>query len=136
MITASASEGRFVSYVRRRTCEILAQQVTLQLVAMTSSHLLQRQLHYQLVRSELIRQVVVVDDIPSGLCGGEVTLLDLIDADGAVARIGGMITSIGSVPIDVQILELIGWYATANKVGHIFSAALESDYPELANLIP
>ena len=136
MITASAREPRLVSYVRRRACEILAQQVTLQLGALTQSHLLKRQLDYQLVRSDLLRQVVATGDIAAGLCSGDVTLLDLVDSDGAVARIGGVITSVGAVPLDDQILELVNWISQNDESANISSEALEEDYPGLASLIP
>lgn len=135
MITASSRKSRMVSYVRRRVCEILAQQVTLQLGALSQSELLERQLKYQLVRSELLRQIADTGDIASGLCSGELTLLDLIEADGATARIGGVSTSIGTTPSEEQKLELRRLISEAEEPMQISSNSLALEYPELAKLI-
>ena len=136
MITCSSREPRFVSYIHRRACEILAHQLTLQLGAMAQRHRLERQLEYQTVRSELLHQIVETSDIPGGLCIGDVTLVDLVHADGAIARIAGVTTSVGAAPSAAQVLELARWVAHADEPLQLRSDALDFEHPDLAELLP
>jgi len=136
MITCSTRKPRMVSYVLRRACEIIAQQVTLQIGALAQQRLLERRLQYQLVRSDLIRQIVATNDMSTGLCLGDVTLLNLINADGAIARIGGSIASVGNVPSANQVLRLVRWITGTDETIRISSDALGSDRPDLAELFP
>ncbi|TPG32543.1 SpoIIE family protein phosphatase [Mycolicibacterium hodleri] len=136
MITCSAQEPRVVSYVHRQACEILAQQMTLQLGALAQRQHHERQIEYQLVRSELVQQMLGNGDIPSGLCSGNVTLVDLVQADGAIARIGGRMMSVGVTLSAAQALELARWVVNADEPVHICSDALGSERADLAELVP
>lgn len=136
MVTATAREPRMVSYLVRRACEIIADHLTLQIGALNQIHVLKRELDYQLIRSDLVRQIGDANDISSGLCSGDITLLNLVNCDGAIVRIGGKITSIGIVPSDHEKFELFKWIANIQEPMEISSDALGSEYPTLAELVP
>ena len=136
MVTATDREPRMVSYLVRRACEIIADHLTLQTGALNQIHLLKRQLDYQLIRSDLVRQIVDAHDISSGLCSGDITLLNLVNCDGAIVRIDGKMTSIGIVPSDHEKFELFRWIAKIQEPMEISSDALGSEYPTLAKLVP
>lgn len=136
MITCSSQTPRVISYVYRRACEIIAAQVTLQLGALAQRRHLERQLTHQNVRADLVRQIVSAGDISEGLCSGNVTMLDLMSADGAMACIGGNIASVGGVPNEVLISALVKWVSTLENPLKIVSESLESDNPELTKILP
>ncbi|MGV8883808.1 MAG: SpoIIE family protein phosphatase, partial [Rhodoglobus sp.] len=136
MITCSARTPRFVPHVLRRACEIIAQQLTLQLVALIRRQSLERLLEHQRVRGELLQQVVAADDVATGLCSGVSTLLDLLAADGACVRIGGVTTSAGAIPPDAEMAGLARFVAAANDVVRFSSNSLVSENPELAKIVP
>jgi len=136
MITCHSLEPRVISYVQRRACEILAQQLTLQLGALAQREHLERELGYQQVRSELVEQIVASGEIGAGLCSGRVTMLDLVHADGAVVRIGGVTATIGTTPSDDQMLELSRTITSGGGPAAVTSEALASEYPDLAAAVP
>lgn len=135
MITCSAVTPRMVSYSVRRACEVIAQQLTLQLGMMAQRRKLERQLEYRRVRSAIIGQIEATTEISSGLCGGAVTLLDLISADGAIARIDGNVTFAGEAPPPQTVLDLARWVSQATEPVRIATHAVSEERAEIAAIV-
>lgn len=137
MISCNHSESRQVPYLVRRACEILAQQVTLQLSSMVETRRLMRQLKIQRVRSRLVEQMIRSEDVAAGLVTGDLTVLDLVTADGATVRLDERLTSIGRTPGHAKIEAAVTLLAaTDNEASSLVTDALSTDRPDLAALLP
>ncbi len=137
MISCTHGASRQVPYLMRRGCEILAQQLTLQLGAMVETRRLTRQLQLQQVRAHLVEQMTSHEDVAAGLVTGNVTLLDLVDADGATVRLDERISSIGQVPAHDQVEAAIALLGATDTAGVLLvTDALSTDRPDLATFLP
>ena len=137
MITCAHRQPRHVPYVMRRGYEVIAQQVTLQLVAMEQTRSLTRRLQTQHVRTQLVEQMIGKLDVAGGLVGADVTVLDLVTADGATMRLHQALTSVGHTPTDEQTTALLARIAAAPAAeAPLVSDALAVDHPDLAVLAP
>jgi len=137
MISCNHGASRHVPYLMRRSCEVLAQQLTLQIHAMGENRRLTRQLQLQQVRAHLVEQMISNEDVAAGLVTGDFTVLDLVDADGATVRLDERITSIGHAPAPHQIEAAIALLGATDTAGALLvTDALSTDRPDLAELLP
>jgi two-component system, chemotaxis family, sensor kinase Cph1 len=87
-------------------------------------------------RAALVAQLAEDDDIPAALLHGDLTLLDLIPADGAAVRVSGVLDSTGAVP-DQMILEhltdIVAEYAGETDFSN---DAVPVEFPALAARVP
>jgi diguanylate cyclase (GGDEF)-like protein len=141
MISCNHREPRAVSYLVRRACDILAQQVVLQSEAMEQTARLTRELDLQQHRARLVEQMTSKDDVAAGLVTGDLTVLDVVSADGVTVRLDGRLTSVGHAPADddmeaaVALLTVTG-ACNGDGSGALVSDALSTDMPEIAALLP
>ncbi len=150
MISCAHREPRSVPYLVRRACEILAQQVVLQFGAMDETARLTRELELQQRRARLVEQMTSNDDVAAGLVTGDLTVLDVVSADGATVRLDGRLTSVGHAPAHddmeaaVELLTVTGAGNCGNGNGSgngsgngaLVTDALSTDMPEIAELLP
>jgi serine phosphatase RsbU (regulator of sigma subunit) len=135
MISCNNSSPRRVAYGLRRGCETVARQVTLQFRALEGMRELTHRLQLQPVRTRLAEQVADRDDdIGAALVAGNVTLLDLVGADGAVVRLDGHIATAGLLPPAAEIAALLERLQAEGTV--VRTHALGNDYPDLAAVAP
>ena len=137
LITCAHRSPRRIPFLLRRACEILAQQVALQLGANTRAAVLTRRLEAQYVREWLAEQMGADLDVAAGLTEGTVTLLDLIQADGATVCLHHRLSSIGRTPSYSQTMALLAALTEGHTdVTPVLTEALALDRPELAALLP
>ncbi|MGV8979429.1 MAG: SpoIIE family protein phosphatase [Cellulomonas sp.] len=135
MISCNHSSPRRVPYSLRRGCETVARQVTLQLRALEGMRELTHRLQLRPVRTRLAEQVADRDDDGgAALVAGYVTLLDLLDADGALVRLDGRIASAGVTPPGTEISALLERLDAGGVA--VRSDALAIDRPDLAAVAP
>jgi len=128
MITCAHGTERRLPVLLRRALEVLAAQVSLQLVSIERIRQLTHDLRIREERSALLAPLFASEDVASALLDGDRTVLDLVPSDGVVLRINGLVHTSGEVPPpeDVrQLLELTG--ATP-----LISQALPANHPQLA----
>ncbi|WP_411698350.1 diguanylate cyclase domain-containing protein [Conyzicola sp.] len=137
MITLAQSTTHKVPYALRQGLEVLANQVALQLQSMDEIDRLTAQVHVRSIRAQLVDQSGVTEstntsDIAAALFEGNLTVLNLVPASGAVLSLADSITTIGDVPP----LEAIGYldrWAKSNVVGKSYSTErLPAAHPDLA----
>lgn len=136
MITCSHREPRYLPYLRRRVCELLAQRITLQLGAVAERIRLSDQLHQQRLRSTLIQQMVTADTVADALFNGAANVLDLLAADGAAARIDGTRAGAGQTPPAADVEAMVGLWRSTSQGNQLVSESLSTDRPDLAELLP
>jgi chemotaxis family two-component system sensor kinase Cph1 len=137
LITCAHRQPRRLSFALRQTCEVLTQQVVLQLDAMTRMQKLTHNLKASSVRATLVEQMMSGPDIATGLTDDTTTLLDLVTADGATACVENRLTSIGEGPRTSQSAALLA--ELAQEDGGVLPLLTESlllERPELAPLVP
>ena len=135
MISCNHGSPRHIPYRLRRGCEILGQQVALQVRALTETRRLERRLELQAVRSLLVEQLARGDDAASALATGDVSVLDVLPADGALVRLDGRTVTVGSTP-DEAAVAAAAEHLRATSARGVATAALPVDHPELAALLP
>ena len=130
-----------VPYAIRQGLEALANQIALHLDSMAKIRRLTESRRLRSVRTELINQLVLqrstdASAIADALFGGELTVLDLIAADGAMICLGTHVTSIGATP-RAAIMRAAGLRLGATLAGRsIVSEALAEEHPDVAALLP
>ena len=141
MVTLAQSTPHRVSYILRQGLQVLANQVALQLNAMDEIDRLTSQMHARGIRSELVSQTGVRDstdaaDLAAALFDGELNVLTLIPADGALLSIGDDVHSIGRIPADSPTTVLRDWAGMVEIGGSFCTEALPTEHPELAARLP
>ncbi len=137
MITCAHRRPQSLPHLLRRGCEVLAQHVTLQLGAMVETQRLRHHLKSRQVRSRLVQEMIDAETVGAGLVAGEVTLLDLVAADGASVCLGQRVTSVGLTPTTSRMAAVVQqMYETPGAASPLTSEALSDDRPDLAELLP
>ncbi len=134
MITCAHRTPLRLPFIMRHGLEILANQVSLQLASMREIERLTKQVRVRSIRSRLVGQLNGTTEMAEALFNGELTVLDLVPADGAMLYINGVTTSIGTVPIEAELSSLIANLEASQLP--ILSEELAYDHPELAMLAP
>ncbi len=132
MITCAHGTVRRLPVLLRRSLEVLAAQVGMQLSSLTEIERLRRTVEFRERRAALLAPLYASDDIPAALLGGRRTVLDLVPADGVVVRLGGTSHVSGAVPDSdgiERMLERLSGEA-------VVSECLSRDRPDLAELLP
>ena len=136
MITCSHREPLYLPYIRRRVCELLAQQITMQLGAVTERFRLSDQLQKQRLRSGLIQRVLPADNLAEALVSGTTSVLDLLPADGAMARIDGTRAHCGQTPPGADVEAMVELWRRTAQDNQLVSESISTDRPDLAELLP
>ena len=136
MITCAHRTPLRLPFLMRQGLEILANQVSLQLASMREIERLTQQVRVRSIRSRLLGQLSGTTSMAEALFSGELTVLDLIPADGATLHIDGVTTSIGSVPIEAELTSLVDSARREGLELPVFTEEISSEYPQLAVFVP
>ncbi len=138
MISLGHRKPRHVDYRMRDTCALLAQQVTLLLLARERTEEFRRRLRHQEVRAELVSQAAADDDVTAALLRPPVTLFDIVPADGVLVSLESQLARAGQVPDDDAVRALVEAVRAEPGLadGTFASEALAEDHPHLAALLP
>jgi chemotaxis family two-component system sensor kinase Cph1 len=139
MISCGDRELRHTPYLVRRSCEVLAQQLALRTAALAETDRLTRALEGRRTRTSLVEQMIGRDDAAAALTDGAVTLLDVLEADGAVVCLDQRLMSVGTPPPTAEVSALAErWLADADAdaLSPLVSDALSYDVPHLAEVVP
>lgn len=132
MVTCAHRTERRLPVLLRRSLEVLAAQVAMQLESIREIDRLRHVIEVRERRVELLAPLYASDDIHSALLDGSRTVLDLVPADGVWVRIGDVTRATGQVPpvtAVVRALSMLG-------AGEFRSECLETDRPDIAELLP
>lgn len=135
MITCAHRTERRLPVLLRRSLEVLATQISMQLASMAEIDRLRHTVEVRERRAALLAPLYASDDIPTALLGGPRTVLDLVPADGVVVRLDGGSHVAGAVP------PLAGIDAMLDRLGPLggqpfASECLAHDRPDLVDLLP
>ena len=136
MITCAHREARRIPFIIRQGLEVLANQVALQLGSMTEIRRLAARVAAGHIRSQLITQLTGDDDIAENLLHGQLTVLDLVPADGATVCLGGDLRSLGDTPSAKEVTDLVERLMRRREGLPVVTSALALEHPILAEAIP
>ncbi|MBN9605817.1 MAG: diguanylate cyclase [Actinomycetales bacterium] len=131
MVTCAHREQRRIPVLLRRALEVLAGQLTLQLVSLQAIERLSRAIAVREARTALLAPLAASGDVLDTLLTGRTTILDLVPADAAIAQLDGVTRARGD----------LGATDPADVVAEIAGAALATDslaatHPALAAALP
>ena len=129
MVTCAHRTERRIPFLLRRSLEVLAHQVALQLGGARDVAELREQVRRRELAAQLLGTLVGADDLAAGLLAGETTVLDLVAADAAAVRIAGTLNVTQEAP-DASAVEQVA------ARGAFASSCLAVDDPQLAALLP
>ncbi|CAN5626694.1 hypothetical protein BH10ACT7_BH10ACT7_25880 [soil metagenome] len=127
MITCAHNTERRLPFLARRTLEVLANQVALQIGALDEIARLTRRVRDQDLRTHLLTKMIASDDVAGALIQGDFTVIDVIPADAVALRLDGVVTRSADAP-DAASLDRLSLAAGANTLA---TNALDADYPQL-----
>jgi chemotaxis family two-component system sensor kinase Cph1 len=137
LITCAHRQPRRLSFGLRQLCEVVAQQVVLQLDAMARMQKLTHHLDASAVRGTLVDQMTNGLDIATALTDQTTTILDLVTADGAVACRDHRLTSVGEVPSSSQTSLLLAALTQGDGgIAPLLTESLVTESSALAALVP
>ena len=132
MITCAHGTERRLPVLLRRALEVLATQLSLQLVAIDRIESLTHEIQVREQRSALLAPLFAAKDVAGTLLDGPETVLDLVPADGVAIRINGVVRYAGDVPTSRNLHAVLA--AAGNTA--IISDSIARDHPELAPIMP
>ncbi|MEO6943148.1 MAG: diguanylate cyclase [Lacisediminihabitans sp.] len=136
MITCAHRSERRIPFGTREGLELLANQVGLQLGAMVDITRLERRDQLRQLSAQLLSQVAARDVFAEALITGDVTLLDIVPADGAIVSLGDTTASLGTAPSIAQLNAVVEKIEAATGSLDFVSNAIPLDYPDLASELP
>lgn len=132
MITCAHRTVRRVPPLLRRSLEVLANQLTMQLASIRQIQELRHTVEVRERRAALLAPLYGSDDIFGALLDGARTVLDLVPAMGVLVRLDGVSRVAGDVPDRAaleQVLDLLDGE-------ELVIECLERDRPDLAAILP
>jgi chemotaxis family two-component system sensor kinase Cph1 len=136
MVTCAHRTARSVPFELRQALEMLSNQVALQLSSMLEIGRLKLHEQRRAVRSRLVAQVTDDNELVEALLFGELSVLDLVPAEGAAICLNGVVRTVGTAPAPSSIAELAALITTGGGSLPVVTDTLELDYPELAEIVP
>lgn len=109
LVSCTSKNPRFLSPARRRSCELIVLQAKLQVTAAERISRLRNEVGRESTRTRLRTAMQNSPNIAEGLTPASATdLLDLCQADAAVACVDGHYRSIGAAPSEQAVRRLAG----------------------------
>ncbi|MCI2239387.1 EAL domain-containing protein [Kineococcus sp. TRM81007] len=137
MVSCGDRRARHLPHALRQACEVLARQLTSRLTSLYETRQLSKRLEVQQVRTRLVEQMAGAEDVSDGLTRGEVTLLDLVPAHGAVVSLDEVLVQVGATPPPADVLAVVERLRSTEEGNlPLVSDALALERPDLAELLP
>jgi two-component system, chemotaxis family, sensor kinase Cph1 len=136
LINCVHESARHVARPLRRACDIIAAQISITWTVVVQATDLARERTTRQVREHLSEQLATAADLAVELVNGDSTILHLVPADWAVARIGPGHSATEGGPTTAAVAE-ISRLATGLAPRQVWSTTqLRVDDPECASVLP
>lgn len=119
----------FIPYEIRNICEFLGQVMSLEIVSKETNELLAYKMSLQLVENQLINNLGQADNITSALVKDPDNLLALVNATGAAVYTEGNLITVGKVPPQEFLTNLILWLNDKFEQSLFVTNVLPKVYP-------
>ena len=129
LISCHHHAARTVSFEVRTACDLIAQVLSIQLLAAEQIEDHEYRAHLRSINTRLLAFMAAEESFVAGLVRHPAELLRLMSAGGAAVVIEGVPQLVGDTPDAEQVLEIVDWLA--QKTGDEVVAT-----PSLASLIP
>jgi light-regulated signal transduction histidine kinase (bacteriophytochrome) len=129
LIACHHQTAKFIPYEIRNICEFLGQVMSLEIVSKEANELLAYKMSLQLVESQLINALGQADNITDALVKDPDNLLRLVNATGAVVYTEGNLVTLGKVPNQEFLTDLIFWLDDKFQQSLFVTNTLPKVYP-------
>lgn len=126
---------RFVSYEIRTVCEFLGQVMSLDLTCKEERGNQEDKMRLKTLQTKFVDRLSGAENLLDALVATEadrVTLLELVNAEGAVVCVEGNLTSIGKTPKSADIRDLLVWLEDKFEQHLFVTDRLPYLYPQAA----
>jgi len=100
---------RFIDYKSRTYAKLIGQILSSALEFRQTEETMQADQLFKINLEKILKQLLEKESIESALVSGDITLLDIIAASGAVLVHDKKIHRLGKTPNDKQLVDLMGW---------------------------
>ncbi|WP_155748290.1 ATP-binding protein [Scytonema sp. UIC 10036] len=130
LIACHHQTPRFVSYEIRTACEFLGKVMSLELASKEENENLEYKLQLKFSQTKFIDTVAKSQDFADALFQDRVSLLKLVNAEGAVVCTDGHLTLIGKTPSETAIHDLMSWLGDKFQNYLFVTDSLSNLYPK------
>ncbi|QHS57851.1 GAF domain-containing protein [Mucilaginibacter sp. 14171R-50] len=123
---------RFIDYRSRESAKLIGQILSSALEFRQDEENQQLQERYKSAVDQLSRLMLKDNNIEYALTGHNVTLLNTVDATGAVLIFENSVTKLGITPTDTQISGLVHWLKNNVAETFYYTSKLPSEFAEAA----
>lgn len=109
LISCHHATPRHVPFFIRRSCELVAQVLSLELGAAERQATVEQRISLRKYGSQLLAAMTLANDFTDGLMQQSEALLMLTDAQGAALVSGGKCVLIGRTPTEDQVQSIVRW---------------------------
>jgi light-regulated signal transduction histidine kinase (bacteriophytochrome) len=129
LIACHQRTARHIPYVVRLACEFLGQVLSLQLSLKEDHADYERQVALQERLAGVLGHLASASDFVGGLGVASPSVLDVVDAGGAVLYLDSQIHTYGETPPDQEVRDLLSWLETEHGRDTFYTDSLARLYP-------
>lgn len=129
LIACHQRTARHIPYVVRSACEFLGQVLSLQLSLKEDHADYERQVALQERLAGVLGHLASAPDFVTGLGTASPSVLDVVDASGAVLYLDSQIHPYGETPPDQEVRDLLRWLETEHGRDTFYTDTLATVYP-------
>ena len=115
LIACHHREAKYLSFEKCAIFELLSNVLSAKVSAMQNQDQFHYQSQMQELHTDLVEEVFRENDLVKGLKSGDQKLLQLLKADGVALVLSKNIETIGKVPAEQDIEDLVIWLQSANR---------------------
>ena len=128
MITCHHYSPKFVSYEVRQACDFLGQVASTEIFAKDAMRDYGYRTQLQSIQNRLAEYMTTANDFIEALVARQPNILDLVDAQGAVICWDDEHSSVGAVPQEHDLKQLIDWLSANLDQEIFYTHCLSKDY--------
>jgi two-component system, chemotaxis family, sensor kinase Cph1 len=133
LLACHHGSAHFIPPATRQACVLLTQLTASQLNTAQEADLVRIRNNFKDVETILLQEATAGSDYREALLRNGRLLLDLVQGTGMVLNSGGTLTTLGEVPGDEELRDLLSWLATRGPA--VFETNnLAAQYPPAENL--
>ncbi|MFT2007652.1 ATP-binding protein [Pontibacter sp. 13R65] len=129
IIACQHRQPKFINYWLRQNCNVAAKSFANAVLASQEMRDVTELDQYKKIEEALINQMIETESIEKGLFKGQYSLLDITTCSGAAIFTNNNLSTVGIVPEQEQIMQLVNWLSKHNNERIFYTRELAKQYP-------
>lgn len=121
---------KFLNFYNRESCLFLARMLAMELAIAETDTYIQKGSQMEQKREQLVQQIRAFQDVPKGLCEGQVKFTDLFPCGGGALYVNGKWNYLGNHPAPEDLQELLKIFLISCKETLYYTETLGKVFPE------